>query len=408
MLKTKHLLLVTVLIALPLLVGCGLRRALRPAPTRATGSVGLASPTPLRPDNVNTPVPDAPSLPQPTPTSLALTPTASPVPTSPPATPTPLPPRDLGQIRVSEEACRGRTVLPNTRCVRVAVECSGLATIEGEVFISDPPPGVSLLGVVLIGSGGGGDGRFESANYGSAAMQTLLQQGYRLVQREWDTSWEAGSEGMLASACRYATLLTWVHDTLGQTGAMCAYGNSGGASEIGYALAHYGRDQILDFALLSNGPTMSRLDLGCLGASDASWQQQCTSLVAAGNQCGRSNLPALTCTFNNRHSNALDHIDSAYTPQTPCRSQDPAGRELLYLDSIVSPLGNYNYPNTNVLFLSSSNDCTEAAPLGMLYAQAIQSQRQIQYVPQAQHEILEYNTGANAVVEGVIAGCRQP
>ncbi len=402
--KSKPLILVIMLIAILLQVGCGLRRATRPAqPTRNTGVPTLTLPTPGRPNNSFTAVPNSTSLPQPT-TRLPFTPTPSLL----PATPTPPPPRALGQTLISDQGCRGRTVLPNTRCVRVVVECPGLAAIEGEVFISDPLPGIPVLGSVLIGSGGGGDGRFETTNYGGQAMQALLQQGYRLVQREWDTAWEEGSQGMLASACRYATLLTWVHDTFGQEGAMCAYGNSGGASEIGYALTHYGREEILDFALLSNGPTMSRLDLGCLGANDTAWQQQCPALVAAGNQCGGANLPALTCTFNNRHSNALDHIDSAYVPQTPCRSQDPAGRELLYLDSIVSPLGDYTYPNTNILFLSSSDDCTEAGPLGMLYAQAIQSHWQIQYVPQAQHEILEYTSGANAVVEGIITGCRLP
>ena len=88
-------------------------------------------------------------------------------------------------------------------------------------------------------------------------------------------------EGLVKMACRAATVYRWVYDTFvsNQTDnpgrALCATGNSAGASLIAYALSEYregdgarpstGGTRILDDAVMSSGPVFAKLYDGCTG-----------------------------------------------------------------------------------------------------------------------------------------------
>src|SRR6266851_4362890 len=132
--------------------------------------------------------------------------------------------------------------VPTSRCYRVTVACPGVASLDAFVKVTDPS-GISS-GTILFGTGGGGGAYYEI--FGADAVDRILlplsQQGFRLVQRAWlgQDGWLTGPGGTLRLACRYAALLDWVSTQLHTGGALCATGNSGGSSEISYAMAHYG------------------------------------------------------------------------------------------------------------------------------------------------------------------------
>jgi hypothetical protein len=137
-------------------------------------------------------------------------------------------------------------------------------------------PGADARGTVVILLGGRGG---ELNGVTRPFMQTLVQDGLQVVVVSWEDAWlTAGSGeevGPVGLGCRPATTIAWVHDNLyreiGEPEAglggcgFCLTGNSGGASQIGYALSFYGLNDMVDAAVLSGGPPHAAIDKGCLG-----------------------------------------------------------------------------------------------------------------------------------------------
>ena len=95
----------------------------------------------------------------------------------------------------------------------------------------------------------------ERSGYTNGMMDTLLVDGYKLVEVRWVAPgvWE-GPGGSISLACRSATVFDWVYENIHQGGFFAAQGNSGGSAQIAFSLAYYGIDEILDLANLSGGP----------------------------------------------------------------------------------------------------------------------------------------------------------
>jgi len=89
-------------------------------------------------------------------------------------------------------------------------------------------------------------------------LAILNTEGLWTVEVGWEPPgiWQ-GAGGSRTWACRYATVARWVYDNLHQGGErtlFAAHGNSGGSTQIAYALAHYGLGEVIDLACLSGGP----------------------------------------------------------------------------------------------------------------------------------------------------------
>ena len=205
-----------------------------------------------------------------------------------------------------------------------------------------------------------------------------------------------GAGGMAAVSCRYATLLTWIHDTVHQSGGFCATGNSGGSSEVAYALAHWGRDSILDFAVPTGGPPMGRMDIGCLDGGDSAWQAQCAAHFSDNQICPGGG----SC----QYINGASTIDMAYTPETPCTSADATFRTTLLNDSVAAPGADYDYV-IPVHFIFGVDDCTEAVSLGMEFATSITSQVTVEAVPGTPHATFSTVAGATAIYQALGSNC---
>jgi len=166
---------------------------------------------------------------------------------------------------------------PGQVCQGIEVSCPGMIrTIPGFVAVANPA--TTPRGVVVFTTGSGG----ENYALGGGDRDTLLQQlradGFRVVQLRWDANWLEADRGADAGtarlACRPATAFKWIHATHflplgiaqspnGRCG-FCITGNSGGASQVSYALSHYGLDDILDAVIPTGGPPHGALTKACL------------------------------------------------------------------------------------------------------------------------------------------------
>jgi hypothetical protein len=318
---------------------------------------------------------------------------------APPIDARPTPALPLGHATATDApgSC-GTAGLPVSACWRVAIsDCDGTDDTSALVKVSEPAG--AAVGTIVFGGGGAGTAFYEST-FGATGIGDLLAPlraaGFRIVQRAWTApGWMTGTGGARRLACRYATLLAWVHDAVHTGGGFCASGNSGGAAEVAYALAHYGMGDLLDGAVPSSGPPLGRLDLGCAPASDPAWPAECRALGNA-NGC-------VSCGFV---APADSWIDQGYGPDVhACAQHDTTWLTTWRDDSVAAPAAVLAYPRTAVRFVFGGADCSEAVPIGRLYAAAITTAHDVVIVPGAPHELPSTAAGATAVADALLAVC---
>ena len=64
-----------------------------------------------------------------------------------------------------------------------------------------------------------------------------------------------------------------------------------------------------------------------------------------------------------------------------------------------------SYPNTWVDFLDGADDCTVAVPLGLTYASAVTSPKNIAFVPGTPHAVFSTVAGAMAIHNAIVNDC---
>jgi len=193
---------------------------------------------------------------------------------------------------------------------------------------------------------------------------------------------------MVKESCRYATLLTWIHDHIHKEGKFVATGNSGGSAEISYALTTWGRGDILDVAIPTSGPPLGRLDYACVRQASPEWASLCASIVPKG---------VMECA-----SGCILGPGNAVCQQT---GPNPTLQQLLD-DSVMHPGAVLNYPKTKVYFLYGAHDCGEPVPIGLTYATKVTSWKSIQFVPHTPHPLFSTPEGRAAIRNAIDAGTK--
>src|SRR5262249_21161983 len=136
----------------------------------------------------------------------------------------------------------------------------------------------------------------------------------------------------------------------------CGEGSSGGAGQLGYALAHYGMAGVLDYVNELSGPPFARIDIGCNGDGPPS------AIV-----CGATDTLRLPSSLN-----SLENIP----PPLVCGSTNVPAAELARWNADSIAVGGvYGYPRTQVQFF----DCT-------FHATAVTAQSKIYFDLIAQTE----------------------
>ena len=292
----------------------------------------------------------------------------------------------IGTVTVlSASTCpSGPGNLQGTTCMQLQVDSLSNAPIGLEIRIVEPPAGVPVIGTVLFGIGGGGVGFYASKSGGQELFVDLLALGFRIVDRSWETGWFHTGTSIKEQSARYATLLTWVRDNLHTTGVFCASGNSAGSAEIAYALTSWGADALIDAAVLSGGPPLSRLDHLCTNPPSAAWAAECAAIVPPGAlSCGPWECQSATlivCPF----------LPPAATPQE------------LEEDSILHPLAELDFPTTAVSILIGDRDCGVAPAQALLFEQAVTSPTSLQFIPGGAHYLPTTQAGRDAIVMALL------
>jgi len=299
------------------------------------------------------------------------------------------PPSQLGSVTVVSTNCSPGNV-PLTTCRVLRVECDGLPPLDVQLRVSEPEPQVALRGTVVLGTGGGGTDFYSERVGGPALFQELRGHGFRLVERAWGGGgWFGSGVSVRKQSCRYATLLAWVRQSVHTTGVFCATGNSGGSGEIGYALTAWGSGALLDVAVPSGGPPMARLDYLCNVAPE--WRPLCPTVVPPEvTECAR-----VQC-----------FVEAGHGVCTGCGPAPTAAD--LRADSVLHPGAVLGYPRTRVHVLLGGRDCTSAVPAGVLFFNAVTSEKVLEWVPGTPHWAAETTEGRAAIVRALLGGaaCR--
>lgn len=294
---------------------------------------------------------------------------------------------ELGKVSASEESCPAGGV-ERTICRTVVVSCPGLRDLRAQLRITEPAPGKAVRGTVVMGSGGNGGAFYAAPAAVQALARDLAEMGFLVVDRKWDGGWVTQEGGLKREACRYATLVTWIHDTLHRGGKFVATGNSGGSAEIGYALTTYGRASILDVAIPTSGPPTARLDYTCAGRPSEEWSKLCASIVPAG---------AIEC-----KPGCMLGPGNGVCQQV---SRQPTAEQLLD-DSVVHPGAVLDYPKTRLYFLFGATDCGEPVPAGLAYATRVTSRKSIEFVPRTPHPLMSTQEGREAIRKAIDEGTK--
>ncbi len=297
------------------------------------------------------------------------------------------PPTTLGQVTVVSQGNTLPSPLPNTTFDVLRIDCAGLPPIGLALQISEPPAGVPVRGTIVFCSGGAGVVFYSSEQNGIPLFQRLLAHGFRLVDRLWAPGWFMDTMSIRKQSCRFATALQWIHDQYHTTGVFGAFGQSGGAAELGYAMTTWNAPDLLDLAVFSGGPPMCRFDLQCPDPPPAAWLQQCTSLIPAHVfECGQPACVRI------RAFNLCDKCGPGAT------AAELRAQSVLHTNAVT------HYPNTRTHLLIGTQDCFDGVPSGMLYYNAVTSEKVLEFVPRSPHLILFTQPGQDAIVRALLAG----
>jgi hypothetical protein len=296
----------------------------------------------------------------------------------------------LGTLTVTsgQDTCSG----PQACHIMFEVTCPQVeAPAAGDLIVT--PASTAPKGLVMILLGGRGTG-MEGVT--RAFLQMLRSDRFETVILSWQDSWLEASPGETVGpkrlACRSATAIKWAHDNLYQAlGAappglggcgFCLHGNSGGASQIAYALSFYGLDKIVDAAVLSGGPPHAALAKGCLREPEYAFDKISARIIDA----------------------SYGFLDEG----GPCEKADPSFADHWNQDSADAG-GVYKIPDTRVAFVFVQGDPTVGPSHGKVYLEKLQAANSPcvtdRTIPGTMHTIELMPNGRTALAQALLASC---
>ncbi|HEV2401519.1 MAG TPA: hypothetical protein VGS27_31575 [Candidatus Sulfotelmatobacter sp.] len=315
--------------------------------------------------------------------------------------------RQLGTISgVSTITCQG--AIRNGVCQQMTVSCPGVPDIQAYVKTNQPTG--TPLGTVTYNTGTDGNGLYESVfTYGSTAVQNVLDAGFTTVQIDWGTpfntnqpdGWVLGPGGLMAGACRYATVTKWIYDNVQLDNASvpyCATANSGGAGVLAYALSQYHSSDILSMAEVTSGPPTGRLDWGC-GCQQGKLAVQCGSSSSLGTCFGKVDAPVWDPAYDPKATTGL--CSAAVNGTLP-----PGGLNFFLGDSVEAPGALYNFPKTYVNLVFGGADNSSAIPIGQDWFNNISTSKSQACVAGGLHSIANTLAGAQQIANDLIGMCK--
>lgn len=239
-------------------------------------------------------------------------------------------------------------------CTKFAVSsCSNVsAEAEGVVAEAFPSGAQNVRGLVAFFSGDEGLTWWSSAPSASRFLSKLRSQDrFVVVQVKWLDSWlqapRREDDGSAHLGCRPATAIDWIYQNVylplgvtpgpGECG-FCVTGNSGGASQVSYALSHYGLDGILNGVFPTSGPPHAAQVKGCLPGSP-------------GYAYEGSELRRIDLSYG---------FDDSQGDRGPCMLSDSSWTPRWQVESVDTGANDVSYPSTRVEFVIGADDTSSA------------------------------------------------
>jgi hypothetical protein len=319
--------------------------------------------------------------------------------------------RALGSVSgVSSVSCSGS--VKNGVCQQMTVSCPSVPDVFA--FVKTNTPTGTPLGTVTYNTGTDGNGLYDSIfTYGSTAVGNVLTAGFTTVQISWGTpfnnnqacGWVQGPGGVLAAACRYATVTQWIYDNIhnaDKTSPYCATANSGGSGALAYALSQYPSASILAMAEVTSGPPAGRLDWGC-GCAKGQVAVQCGPGPTTGTCFGTGSSgsgvwdPAY----------ATNATTSSLCTQAVNGTLGLGASDFDFLgDSVEAPGAAYNLSKTHVNLVFGGSDTSAAIPIGQDWFNNITSTKSQACVPNGIHSLASTLPGAQQIANDLINMCQ--
>jgi hypothetical protein len=314
--------------------------------------------------------------------------------------------RALGTISGvgSAPSCGGS--IKNGVCQQMTVSCPGVPDVMAYVK-TNTPTGASM-GTVTYNTGTDGNGLYDSIfTDGSTAVGNVLDAGFTTVQISWGTpfnnnqpnGWVEGTGGVLAAACRYATVTNWIYKNIQNDNSLpyCATANSGGAGALAYALSQYGSDKILAMAEVTSGPPTGRLDWGC-GGLEGKLPVQCGSSSTLGTSFGDADAPVWDPAYNPTGAGVCTDAVNGTLP--------PGGLTFFLGDSVEASGANYDFPSTDVNLVFGGADDSSAIPIGQDWFNNITTTKGQACVAGGMHSLANTLAGAQQIANDLIGLCK--
>jgi hypothetical protein len=289
----------------------------------------------------------------------------------------------------------------------MTVSCPNVPEVQA--YVKTNTPTGSSLGTVTYNTGTDGNGLYDSIfTFGSTAVQNVLTAGFTTVQISWGTpfnsnqpdGWAQGPGGVMADACRYATVTQWIYNNIQNNTSLpyCATANSGGAGALAYALSQYPNSNILSMAEVTSGPPTGRLDWGC-GCTEGKLPVQCGSSTSLGTCFGKADAPVWDPAYDPSGATAV--CSNAVNGTLP-----PGGLNFFLGDSAEAPGANYNFPKTYVNLVFGGADNSSAIPIGQDWFNNITSNKAQACVAGGMHSLANTQAGALQIANDLINLCK--
>jgi hypothetical protein len=250
---------------------------------------------------------------------------------------------------------------------------------------------------VVFFSGATGHGYWSGGSRLTGPFLDLLRlDGFVVVQVRWLEGWLVSAPGEPVGparlACRPATAIQWIHDTiylplgiharLGECG-FCLTGQSGGGDQAMYPLASYGLDRIVDAVIPTSSPTHSALEQGCLADAGLAYSRE-----------------------------EAQFIDSSYgfigslQGQGPCVNRDPSFTNEWRQDGLDTGGIDFVYETTRVHFIGGRRDQSSAPAHALVFydllAQSGSPYLSSELIAQMAHSIADSMQGLAALRKALL------
>lgn len=286
-------------------------------------------------------------------------------------------------------------------CHRLRVTCGGLAARGAEVTEYEVP---ASRGTVIVATGVYGNRPYDGYVERQATLQALSAAGFEVFALRWSDGkkgWGSTAEGAgyEAPMCGYNAIVRWLAAARAdRPEVLCAQGNSGAALQIAYGLAVYGLGDMLDLAVLTGGPPLTRIDEYCFAPTRRTKQQlwkangrRITDYLmgwqGSGDHC------------KNATGDATAKAALQATGLLPAQIPRAAGENVGASDR----QRRFDYPHTHLVFLLSEGD--KSLPQARLYYDAVTSPKTWHTLPGRAHGVDREAATAPEVRRQLIAAC---